>query len=52
MSIALMVRIEALERRLAALEAAVVAARGAPETDQPTPTKRPLPAKPAKKKAR
>ncbi len=47
-----MVRIEALERRLAALEAALVAARSARETEKATPAKKPMPANPAMRKAR
>ena len=56
MSIALLVRIESLERRLAAMEAELVGLKNAPKSDQPAetpaPVKKPMPAKPAKSKAR
>ena len=43
MSIALLVRIEALERRVAPLEAALVSARSAAKTDKPAPAKKKAP---------
>ena len=56
MSIALLVRIEALERRLAAMEAELVKLKSAPGSDGPAetsvPAKKPMPANLAKSKAR
>ncbi len=42
MSIALMVRIEALERRLAALEKEMIVLKAAPKADKPVKTPAPV----------